>query len=237
LLAHFSPLIIIIMTIPIIYFLALLISKEIFSYDGEKVVILCILSFLFIAYYQTKTAVSDMLIAKSKKLEEEYIQLIDLKLSLEKNINEFWKAFLELENHLVEIVAWLRFTVQNVITKLNKNRQLFVFHVVKDHINILFKDYLNIKYFFQKSYIKSILNNVHLVFQLNLPYSNLTNLNYSFVKLKNTTGYSDFNILVLNKLNLNHEISLSSVKNHVSFISKDEKDSIWVDSKTGLLSF
>jgi hypothetical protein len=77
------------MNVPIIYILALLISKEIFSYDGEKVVILCILSFLFVAYFQTKNVVSELLIAKSKKLEEEYIQLIDLKLNLEKSINSF----------------------------------------------------------------------------------------------------------------------------------------------------
>jgi hypothetical protein len=77
------------MNVPIVYILALLISKEIFSYDGEKVVILCILSFLFLAYFQTKTAVSEMLIAKARKLEEEYIQLVDLKLDLEKSINSF----------------------------------------------------------------------------------------------------------------------------------------------------
>ena len=36
--------------IPILFFLILLLSKEIFSYDGEKVVILCILSFIIIAF-------------------------------------------------------------------------------------------------------------------------------------------------------------------------------------------
>jgi hypothetical protein len=138
------------MNVPIIYILALLISKEIFSYDGEKVVILCILSFLFVAYFQTKNVVSELLIAKSKKLEEEYIQLIDLKLNLEKSINSFWKAFIELENQLIEILFWVRANVSNTIIRLNKNRQTFFFHVLKDYINSFFKNYLSIKYFFQK---------------------------------------------------------------------------------------
>lgn len=225
------------MNVPIIYILALLISKEIFSYDGEKVVILCILSFLFVAYFQTKSAVSDLLIAKSKKLEEEYLQLIDLKLNLEKSINSFWQSFVELENQLIEILFWLRFNVNNTIIKLNKNRQTFFFHVVKDYINFFFKDYLTIKYFFQKLYISFVFNNIQLTFDSSLLNSNILSLQFAFNKLKNASVSYDFSILLLNKLNLNHEICLNADKISATFVSKNEKETNWVDTKLSLVWF
>lgn len=223
------------MNVPIIYILALLISKEIFSYDGEKVVILCILSFLFVAYFQTKNVVSELLIAKSKKLEEEYIQLIDLKLNLEKSINSFWKAFIELENQLIEILFWVRANVSNTIIRLNKNRQTFFFHVLKDYINSFFKNYLAIKYFFQKLYILSVFNNIQLVFNTSLLKSNALSLQFAFNKLKNTTINYDFTTLLLNKLNLNHETCLNVEKAPAVFVSKNEKETSWVDAKISLV--
>lgn len=223
------------MNVPIIYILALLISKEIFSYDGEKVVILCILSFLFVAYFQTKNVVSELLIAKSKKLEEEYIQLIDLKLNLEKSINSFWKAFIELENQLIEILFWVRANVSNTIIRLNKNRQTFFFHVLKDYINSFFKSYLSIKYFFQKLYILSVFNNIQLVFNTSLLKSNALSLQFAFNKLKNTTINYDFTTLLLNKLNLNHETCLNVEKAPAMFVSKNEKETSWVDAKISLV--
>jgi hypothetical protein len=223
------------MNVPIIYILALLISKEIFSYDGEKVVILCILSFLFVAYFQTKNVVSELLIAKSKKLEEEYIQLIDLKLNLEKSINSFWKAFIELENQLIEILFWVRANVSNTIIRLNKNRQTFFFHVLKDYINSFFKNYLSIKYFFQKLYILSVFNNIQLVFNTSLLKSNALSLQFAFNKLKNTTINYDFTTLLLNKLNLNHETCLNVEKAPAVFVSKNEKETSWVDAKISLV--
>lgn len=223
------------MNVPIIYILALLISKEIFSYDGEKVVILCILSFLFVAYFQTKNVVSELLIAKSKKLEEEYIQLIDLKLNLEKSINSFWKAFIELENQLIEILFWVRANVSNTVIRLNKNRQTFFFHVLKDYINSFFKNYLSIKYFFQKLYILSVFNNIQLVFNTSLLKSNALSLQFAFNKLKNTTINYDFTTLLLNKLNLNHETCLNVEKAPAVFVSKNEKETSWVDAKISLV--
>lgn len=223
------------MNVPIVYILALLISKEIFSYDGEKVVILCILSFLFVAYFQTKTAVSEMLIAKARKLEEEYIQLVDLKLDLEKSINSFWRMFIELENQLIEILHWIKVTVNSTIIKLNKNRDFFFFHIIKDYVNFFFKDYLTIKYFFQKLYITTVFNNIQLVFQNSLLNSNDLSLQFAFNKLKNTVVNYDFSVLLLNKLNLNHETSLNVEKTPAVFVSKNEKEINWVDVKFNAL--
>lgn len=223
------------MNLPIIYLLALLISKEIFSYDGEKVVILCILSFLFLAYFQTRSVVSNILVAKAKKLEEEYIQLVDLKLNLEKSISSFWKSFNELEIQLIEILSWLRFNLSNIVLKLNKTRQIFFFHILKDYINFFFKDYITIKYFFQKLYISTIFNNIKLVFENSLLNANTVALQYALNKLRNTIVTYDFTVLLLNKLNVNHEVSLNVEKGAASFVSKTERETPWVDVKISLV--
>lgn len=75
--------------IPFLFILIFLISKEIFSYDGEKVVILCILSFAFIAYYNLRTAIYEGFLATSSKIEEELNILINLREKLENNIHIF----------------------------------------------------------------------------------------------------------------------------------------------------
>ena len=75
--------------LPIIYFLIFLISKEVFSYDSEKVVILCILSFLITAYYQVRVGVYEMFQARTARLEEEFVILLNLKSKLEAEIKNF----------------------------------------------------------------------------------------------------------------------------------------------------
>ena len=75
--------------IPIVFFLILLISKEIFSYDGERVVILCILTFVLTAYFQLREGISQMFELRTQKIEEEFITLLDLKIKLEKAIKSF----------------------------------------------------------------------------------------------------------------------------------------------------
>ena len=72
--------------IPIIYFLILLISKEVFSYDSEKVVILCILTFVITAYYQIRVSLADSFNSKRTKLEEEFTNLSILEIKLNKNL-------------------------------------------------------------------------------------------------------------------------------------------------------
>jgi hypothetical protein len=75
--------------IPVVYFLILLISKEIFSYDSEKIVILCILTFIITAYYQVREGLYETFQARTAKLEEEFVVLLTLKAKLEKNLQNF----------------------------------------------------------------------------------------------------------------------------------------------------
>jgi len=75
--------------IPFLFILIFFISKEIFSYDGEKVVILCILSFAIIAYFNMRTVLYENFLATSSKIEEELNVLITLREKLETNIHIF----------------------------------------------------------------------------------------------------------------------------------------------------
>jgi len=75
--------------IPIVFFLILLISKEIFSYDGERVVILCILTFVLTAYFQLREGISQMFELRTQKIEEEFVTLLQLKIKLEESIKNF----------------------------------------------------------------------------------------------------------------------------------------------------
>jgi hypothetical protein len=75
--------------IPFLFVLIFLASKEIFSYDSEKVVILCILCFAITAYYNMRTVVYQSFLMTSSKIEEEMTHLLNLKLKLEESIRDF----------------------------------------------------------------------------------------------------------------------------------------------------
>jgi hypothetical protein len=75
--------------IPGLFFLMLFISKEIFSYDSEKVVIFCILFFIILTYYNSKEMLYNTFVAKSLKLKEEYINVIKSKENLELELETF----------------------------------------------------------------------------------------------------------------------------------------------------
>jgi len=75
--------------IPFLFILIFLISKEVFSYDSEKIVILCILCFLITAYYNVRTSLHESFQAMSAKIEEEFSILVNLKANLENNIKNF----------------------------------------------------------------------------------------------------------------------------------------------------
>ena len=198
--------------IPILFFLILLISKEVFSYDSEKVVILCILSFITIAYFNFKDMIYQILQAKSLKLKDEYQELIFEKEKLEKEIRKFWRIFLDIEDQMVEIFCWLKSNISLFINKMNKNRKLITFFLIKDQLNLLIKNQLKINQSLHLLVIKKSINNVRLNF-LNNVSSNLiykNNLNYFYNKLIEISKQSNIIYLILNKLNTNKEFNNKS---------------------------
>lgn len=192
--------------IPVVYFLLFLVSKEVFSYDSEKVVILCILSFFFTAYYQLRTSLYESFLAKSAKLQEEFSNLAELKYNLEKSIRSFWRIFLDLEDQLIEIFFWIRYNIQNYIKKTNKNRVLFAFHVVKDQLNILIKENLVTTFAIRNLHVKKTINNFYLVLNNVINNNNKLDNNFFISKLNDKTEESSFKDLIINKLDKNTEV-------------------------------
>lgn len=193
--------------LPIIYFLIFLISKEIFSYDSEKVVILCILSFMITAYYQVRVSVYEMFQARTARLEEEFVTLLNLKSKLETEIKNFWSIFLQLETQLLNILVWVKHNIKLFVSKANKNRSLFNFHIVKDQLNLILRNKLELRNILINLQVKNTLHNFYLVSQQKVDFSsNELTTNFFLEKLKVPTTETTFSTLILNKLNINKEI-------------------------------
>ena len=75
--------------VPILFFLLLLLSKEVFSYESEKIVVLCIITFIIVAYFNSKELLTNTFEAQTLKLKEEYSALINEKEDLERKIRQF----------------------------------------------------------------------------------------------------------------------------------------------------
>ncbi len=112
-------------TISVVFFLFFFISKEIFSYDGERVVILCILTFIITAYYQLRSSIYLMLELRSAKIEEEFTATLNLKIKLEERIKEFWILFHTLETKITNVLFWFKSNIIAYLLKANKNRAIF----------------------------------------------------------------------------------------------------------------
>ena len=197
--------------IPLLFILMLLISKEVFSYESEKVVILCILTFSITAYYNARTAIYESFLAMSAKIEEEFSTLLDLRIELQKNIRTFWQQFLSLENLLIDIYSWIKFNLKSFIIKANKNRILFNFHIVKDQLNSLVKETLVTNYLFESVYKAVVINNFYFMLnkKINANPVKLNMLNF-FNKLKTERTSFSVNELVLNKLNVNKDVMINN---------------------------
>ena len=198
-------------TFPSIYFLILLISKEIFSYDSEKIVILCILTFIITAYYQVREGLYETFQARTAKLEEEFVVLLTLKAKLERNLHNFWESFVVLENQLITILVWVKNNLKKIIIKSNKNRTLFNFHIIKDQLNLLYKENLLVNYGLKSLQTKNTLYNFNLVLESKIDYTgtDLTIMS-ALDQLKSSSNETTFSSLITNKLNINKEIYFES---------------------------
>lgn len=77
------------LNIPFLIFLIFLISKEIFSYESEKIVILCIISFFVFSYYSSNKGIFTSLKEKSNDLLNNYNKSFILKKKLENELKTF----------------------------------------------------------------------------------------------------------------------------------------------------
>lgn len=188
--------------VPVLFFLIMLLSKEVFSYDGEKVVILCILSFIIIAYFNFKDALYNSFLARSLKLKEEYTTLVTNKENLEKEIRSFWRIFLDVEDRIIEIYIWVKNNIAASVKKFNSNRKLISFHLIKDQLNLILKEHLKIKQNINLLVINKVFSNLKTEFK-NIDKENMT---IFFNQLLNVSIRFDIKHLLLLKLNKNKEI-------------------------------
>ena len=188
--------------VPVLFFLIMLLSKEVFSYDGEKVVILCILSFIIIVYFNFKDALYNSFVARSLKLKEEYTELVSTKENLEKEIRSFWRIFLDVEDKIIEIYIWVKNSISSSINKFNNNRKLISFHLIKDQLNLILKEHLKIKQTINLLVLTRVFNNL----KIELKNTNNEKMDVYINKLVNVSIKSDVKHLILNKLNKNKEL-------------------------------
>lgn len=189
--------------IPIVFVLLALISKEVFSYDGERVVILCILTFILTAYFQLREGMSQMFILRTQKLEEEFITLFNLKIKLRKAIANLLAMY---ENMLETAKAGsfvIKTNLKNYINKNNRNRGIYSSKLLKDQVNTISKNNLFIIYKLNDIVVNKFVNNFismlyNKVISLNIYLSN----NFFFKKTNHSVEDYNFKNLLENKLNI-----------------------------------
>lgn len=199
--------------VPILFFLLLLLSKEVFSYESEKIVVLCIITFIIVAYFNSKELLTNTFEAQTLKLKEEYSALINEKEDLERKIRQFWKIFLEIEKQIIEIYIWVKNNLIFFVKRFNKNRKIVIFYLVKDQLNLLIKEQLRNNQNLSLLLVKNGITNLRNVL-LNSTQTNVITVNsldYYFNKLIGISTTSNILHLSLNKLNLDIKIKSKDV--------------------------
>jgi hypothetical protein len=126
--------------LPLLSILALLFSKEIFSYDSEKVVILCILSFILGVYFYTRKALSNIFIEHRNNLENDIISIYNLEIALLDKMVYFINNNKLIYSKIVNLSLWINNTIKIFLFKINRSRILYILHIGKDYLNLYLKE-------------------------------------------------------------------------------------------------
>ena len=195
--------------IPVIFFLIFFLSKEIISYDEEKIVALCIISFILVAYYNIKDSMSESFKLRSEKLASEFEDLLSKQKQVTRHLITLWRIFLDLEDSLIATYVWIKSNIKKYLLNVNKNRKTFISHLIKDELNILISDQFAVERNLKLFLIKNNINWIKLFLKGKIAnenqfyLSNLLNINYSTEVLKSLVINNNVINLLLNKLSLN----------------------------------
>ncbi len=113
----------------------MLLSKEIFPYDLEKFVIICIISFILISYFSFKDTLYNTFLLKSNNLKQDYTTLILLNQERQQNNNNFLLSFTDLPQKLVNIKNLVYINIKNLLKKYNFKRNNYSYLFKKDNLN------------------------------------------------------------------------------------------------------
>ncbi len=134
-------------TLSLLSILALLFSKEIFSYDSEKVVILCILSFILGIYFYTRKALSNIFIEHRHNLENDVISIYNLEITLLDKMIVFIDNNRAVYSKILNLSSWVNNSIKLFLFKINRSRILSILHIGKDYLNLYFKEVMLMKAF------------------------------------------------------------------------------------------
>jgi len=126
--------------LPLLSILALLFSKEIFSYDSEKVVILCILSFVLGIYFYTKKALSNIFEEHRNNLQNDIISIYNLEIALLEKMVNFIHNNKLIYSKIINLSVWINNTIKIYLFKINRSRILSILHIGKDYLNLYLKE-------------------------------------------------------------------------------------------------
>ncbi len=204
--------------LPLLSVLALLFSKEIFSYDSEKVVIMCILSFILGIYFYTKKSLSSIFAEHRNNLESDINSIYMLEIALlEKIVNFITNSRLTFLK-IVNLSKWINNNLKIYLFIINRNRVLSILHIGKDYLNLYVKEV------FLTSTLKNILktkssdNKFSYLTESNLSDDITVNniLNSTLNTVNEDIANNEDLLLIYNKDDIEFEFTLNS-KNWYNF--------------------
>jgi len=204
---NFVKLVIDIITIQALLFIffSSFFSNEIFSYDSEIIVIMCILSFFSLFYYNIHTTLYNIFYLKSIKLREEYINLLVAKKNVELKLYDFNSTFFSQENSLVKSFSYVYFFFKSSYIIQVSFRRIFILYFFKDKLIFLIRQF-------------SIFNKIKNWFFLHILEIKSSIENKIFIYLDQfINNYVNFPFIFLHKYN-NIEIFLEKNSKFVTFL-------------------
>ena len=170
-------------------------STFIFSYDEEKIVVLCLISFATILYYNFNQIIFNSLQEESLLLRKELIALFSDKVIIMRKLRFSWRIFLDIEDYIVDMYCWVKRKFNKILLlKLQKRIIFFWNYLIKKDLNNLFQYKINISENFKHFLLIGLQKNyTQINFFKNTYLINLKNLSYNWT----------FKHYLLNKLNKN----------------------------------
>lgn len=101
--------------------LSLLLSKEMFSYDSEKVVILCILSFVLGAYFYIKEGLSNIFLEHRNNLKNDIISIYNAEVTLLNKIDSFIEYNNTIHSKILNFSKLIKNNISLILFKINAN--------------------------------------------------------------------------------------------------------------------
>ena len=167
--------------ISVIFIIALFLSKEVFSYDFEKVVISSIIFFLVILYHNSYDILYNLFYLKSLKFKEEYLELIEIKKKVEKKVFNFIKFFYKKENYIINIINYIIDNLNNMFKSLKMSRKVLVSFLIKIKLNSIINFYLNSNKIQKIVLLNSFLSKVGFILNIVKYKTNLKKFNDKYI--------------------------------------------------------